>query len=217
MSSFPGSPRLVKGGIVLLDPESGLVLKVIALQYNPSTVTRSLQMPGAGAEGGSRSEALRLKGPPVETIKLEVEVDATDALEEAKATAVQHGVAPQLAVLETLVYPESGQLRTAAELAGAGTLEIAPMESPLVLFIWSKNRVVPVRVTELSVTEEEFDPKLNPIRARVSLGLRVLNVDDLERNHRGARVFMAYLQQKELLAKLSEGGTLSKLGVEEVG
>jgi hypothetical protein len=129
---------------------------------------------------------------------------------------VQHGIAPQLAVLESLVYPVSGQLRTAAELAGGGVLEIAPMESPLALFIWSKNRVVPVRVTELSVTEEEFDPALNPIRAKVSLGLRVLSVDDLERNHRGARLFMAYLQQKESLAKMNEGGTLSGLGIEEI-
>jgi hypothetical protein len=216
MGFLSSTPRLAKGGIVLLDPDSGKVQKVIALQYNPTTVTRSLAVTG-GAEGANRSEALRLKGPPVETIKLEVEIDATDALEEATPTAVQHGITPQLAVLETLVYPGSGQLRTAADLAAGGVLEIAPMESPLALFIWSKNRVTPVRVTELSVTEEEFDPALNPIRARVSLGLRVLSVDDLERNHRGAKLFMAYLQQKESLAKLSEGGALPGLGVEGIG
>jgi hypothetical protein len=65
MSTFPNSPRLLKGGLVLLDPSSGAVLRIISLQYNPDTLTRSLQAKGVGAESGDRSEALRLKGPPV--------------------------------------------------------------------------------------------------------------------------------------------------------
>ncbi|MGB3220894.1 MAG: hypothetical protein WBD79_26130, partial [Anaerolineae bacterium] len=64
MTTFPNSPRLLKGGIVLLDPNTGAVLRIIALQYNPDTLSRTLQVKGAGAEGGDRSEALRLKGPP---------------------------------------------------------------------------------------------------------------------------------------------------------
>ena len=60
-----------------------------------------------------------------------------------------------------------------------GTLEIVPAEAPLTLFVWSKNRMLPVRITEFSITEEAFDPALNPIRAKVSLGLRVLSVNDL--------------------------------------
>jgi len=42
MSTFPGSPRLLKGGIVLLDSTSGAVPRIITLQYNPDTLTRSL-------------------------------------------------------------------------------------------------------------------------------------------------------------------------------
>jgi hypothetical protein len=122
---------------------------------------------------------LRLKGPPVETLTLEAELDATDQLEVSDRTAAEFGIHPQLAALESLVYPTSAQLLANDALAVGGTLEIAPMEAPLTLFIWSKNRIVPVRVTEFSVTEEAFDPALNPIRAKVSLGLRVLSVDDL--------------------------------------
>src|SRR6185369_8891215 len=80
-TTFPRSPRILKGGIVALDPTTGVVLRVIALQYNPDTLTRSFQIKGVGPESGDRLEALRLKGPPVETIKLEAEIDATDQLE----------------------------------------------------------------------------------------------------------------------------------------
>jgi len=79
MSSFPGSPHLLKGGIVLLDPDTGAVQRIIALQYNPNTLTRTLQ-PQAIKESGDRSEALRLTGPPVETIKVDAEIDATDQM-----------------------------------------------------------------------------------------------------------------------------------------
>ena len=115
MSTFPGSPRVVKGAIVLLDPVSNAVRRVISLQYNPDTLTRSLQMQGVTAEG-DRLEALRLKGPPVETIKLEAEIDATDQLEfpDQNPDAARHGVYPQLAALETMLYPPSSQLSDCA-------------------------------------------------------------------------------------------------------
>jgi hypothetical protein len=212
MSAFPNSPRLVKGGIVLVDPDSGTVEKIIVLQYNPDTLSRSLQ-PQAVKEGGDRSEALRLMGPPVETIKLDAEIDATDQLEAADSTATEVGILPQLALLEMIVYPSSSQLQTNYALAQAGTLEIAPMIASLSLFIWSKNRIVPVRLTDFSITEEAFDPNLNPIRAKVSLGMRVLSVDDLGFDVKGGSLFMAYQQQKEKLATQSTGGALSALGI----
>lgn len=213
MSGFPGSPRLLKGGLVLIDPDSGAVKRIIVLQYNPDTVTRTLQPQGVTGESADRSEALRLKGPPIETIKLEAEIDATDQLETADTQATAVGIHPQLAALELIVYPTSDQLQSNNALAQSGTLEIAPMIAPLTLFIWSKNRIVPVRLTDLSITEEAFDTALNPIRAKVSLGMRVLNVDDLGFDQKGGSLFMAYQQQKEQLAAQNTGGTLSVLGI----
>ena len=87
------------------------------------------------------------------------------------------------------------------------------MQAPLPLFIWSKNRILPVRLTEFSITEEAFDTALNPIRAKVSLGMRVLSVDDLGFAQKGGSLFMIYQQQKEVLAAMSQGGTLSNLGI----
>ena len=109
MGFSPRSPQLIRGGLVLVDPDTGRALRVITLQYNPDTLTRTLQVKGVGGEGGE-SEALRLKGPPVETIKLEAEIDATDQLEAADSRdAAQLGLHPQLAALETLVYPSSAR------------------------------------------------------------------------------------------------------------
>jgi hypothetical protein len=208
MGSFPGSPRLIKGGIVLIDPNSaGRVQRIIPLQYNPDSLSRTLQVQGVG-EKADRSEALRLKGAAIETFKVEAEIDATDQLEVSDQTAVQVGLFPQLAVLETLIYPASDDLNANNKLAQSGTLEIIPMEMPLTLFIWSKNRIVPVRLTEFSVTEEAFDAKLNPIRAKVSLGMRVLSVDDLGFDNHGGNLFMVYLRQKEQLAGMPRATTL---------
>src|SRR6476659_8253443 len=223
MSTFPNSPRLLKGGIVLVDPDSAAVRRIIPLQYNPDTLTRSLQIQGVsadGAAGGDRSEILRLKGPPIETIKLEaVEIDATDQLEfpEQNANAVEVGIHPQLAALEAIVYPTSGQLKSNNELAKSGTLEIIPMQSALTLFIWSKNRIIPVRLTDFSITEEAFDPNLNPIRAKVSLGMRVLSVNDVGFDAKGGSLFISYLQTREQLAAKAQAGSFSTLGIGGIG
>jgi hypothetical protein len=217
MSQFPGSPRVLKGGLVLLDPDQFTVLPngIIALQYNPDTLTRALKIKGI-EEGGDRSEALRLSGPPVETIKLEAEIDATDLLEQGDSNTLAYGIAPQLAALETTVYPASATLQDNFRLAQSGVLEIVPMLAPFALFVWSVQRVAPVRITELSITEEAFDPALNPIRAKVSLGLRVLTIDDLNFSDRSGSLYLAYQRQKEALAGRFRGGTFSALGISGV-
>ena len=214
----PLSPRLLKGGLVQLDPGSGRVLRVIGLQYNPDTLSRTLQVQAAG-ESGDRSTALRLKGAAVETIKVEIEIEGAERLADPDSnhTAVKLGIQPELAVLETLVHARADDLQANDALAAAGVLEVLPLEAPLTLFVWSKQRVVPVRVTDLSITEEAFDVALNPIRAKVSLGLRVLSVDDLGFAHRGGTLFMAYLRNKESLARRATSVQLSDLGVEGLG
>jgi hypothetical protein len=214
MTGFSRSPRLAKAGLVLIDPESGAIVRIISLQYNSEKLTRSLQVQSSGEES-DRSQALRLKGPAVETFTLEAILDATDQLEfpDANAAAVEAGLFPQIAAMETLVYPTSAQLRKQDALANAGTLEIAPIETPLALFIWSRHRIVPVRITQLSITEEAFDPNLNPILANVSLSLRALSVDDLGFAHRGGGLFMAYLTAKEQLAQRAPAASLATFGV----
>ena len=218
MTTFPNSPLLVKGGIVLIDPETADVRRIISLQYNPETLTRSLQIQGVNADGGGntdRSEILRLKGPPIETIKLDAEIDATDQLEfpDQNPNTTASGIHPQLAALETIVYPSSRRLQDNHARSKAGTLEIIPMQSALTLFIWSMNRIIPVRLTDFSITEEAFDASLNPIRAKVSLGMRVLSINDVGFDQKAGSLYMVYQHQKERLARLSPAGEFTNLGI----
>lgn len=217
-TSSMGWPRLVKGGLVQVDPGSGRTLGVIALQYNPDTLTRTLQPQAAGGTTGDRSQALRLRGVAVETLKVEAEIDATDALEhpEQGRTAVDVGLHPQVAALELLVQPTSGALQVNEGLASSGVLEVLPLQAPLTILVFGRHRVVPVRVTDLSITEEAFDTRLNPIRVKVSLGLRVLSVDDLGFGHRGGALAMGHLRSREAMARRAGASALSALGLEVI-
>jgi hypothetical protein len=207
MTNFPRSPRLTKGAIVGIDIMNPLA-SVIVFQYNPETLTRTLQPQSAG-EGGDRAEALRLKGAPVETIKLDVQIDATDQLERADAITTTLGVHPQLAALEMLLYPKSALVIANTILLAAGTIEVIPPMAPFTLFVWGIKRVLPVRVTDMSITEEAHDPALNPTRVKVSLGLRVLSYNDLSLTHPGYSLFLAHQVAKEVFATI---GSVSNVG-----
>jgi hypothetical protein len=214
--SLTSSPKLIKGGLVVMAPGGGPVISTIALQYNPDSLTRSYQVQGVGGDGGGeRAQPFRLKGPAVESIKLDAEIDATDQLEfpNANANAVAFGIGPQIALLEALVNPSVDEILAVAAQTANGALEILPPEAPLVLFVWSKSRVVPVRVTDFSVTEEAFDPALNPIRAKVGLGLRVMSTDDLGFTHRGGAIFISYLRARETLATKAGSASLASIGL----
>ncbi|MGH3310056.1 MAG: hypothetical protein ACRDP3_05655, partial [Streptomyces sp.] len=137
------------------------------------------------------------------------EIDATDQFE----IAAPNGIHPQLATLEMLVHPTTAQLRKATRLSKKGAIEISPIEMPLTLFTWGSKRVMPVRLTELSINESAFDISLNPIRASLSIGMKVLTVSDLPAGHRGAELYLAHLAQKERLAGSAPAGRLGSLGL----
>jgi Contractile injection system tube protein len=216
MSVFPDSPRVQKGALVGLDPINPLA-SVIVFQYNPETLTRTLVPQTSGGAGGANApgEALRLTGPPQETIKVDIAIDATDQLEKGQAPTTEVGIYPQLAALEMLLYPKSALVIANEVLLRVGVIEIVPPEAPLTVLVWGANRVVPVRLTDFSITEEMFDPNLNPIHAKASLGLRVLNYRDLGLLSPGGGLFMAHQLIKEGLATLNgaanAGAILSSL------
>lgn len=203
MTTFPGSPKTLRGGLVVMDADGKAVQRTVAFQYNPDSVHRSLTPRGAKIDSGDRLEGLRLVGPPIETIKLEIELDATDRLEhpQQNQATVDDGIAPELAELETIITPDPAAIEAADALARSGTLEVLPLPSPLVLLVLGRNRLLPVRITEFSVVEEAHDTRLNPIRARVSLGLRVLSIDDLAFGSKAAQLFMTAARRRDSLAR----------------
>lgn len=203
MTTFPGSPRVQKGAVVGLDPFNPLA-SVVVFQYNPDLVTRTITAQTTGGNA-DRGEALRLKGPPEEKITLDVEIDATDQLELTKPLATTMGIYPALSALEMLIYPKSALAIANEVLAAVGVIEIIPQEMPLALLIWGDKRVVPIRLTSFTITEEAYDTKLNPIRAKVKLDMRVLNYHDLGLASPGGALFMAHQIAKEAMAVANIG------------
>ena len=210
MTTFPNSPRLMKGAIVGIDIFNP-VSSVIPFQYNPETLTRTLQAQTSG-EGGNSSEALRLQGAPQESITLDIEIDATDQLEKGEINATNMGIYPQLSALEMLIYPRSSLVIANTALLVAGTTEVIPPMAPLTLFIWGPKRVLPVRLTSFNITEDAYDTNLNPIRAKVSLGLSVLNYNNLPLTHPGYHLFLAHQVVKETMANIGSVNNLATAG-----
>jgi hypothetical protein len=209
MTTFSGSHKLIKGALVGFEASNPLA-SVIIFQYNPQTLTRSLRAKSTGGEG-TPSEVTRVSGAPEETIRLEIEIDATDQLEKADTNAVDMGIYPQLSALEMLLYPKSSQVILNTALMATGTIEIIPPEAPFTLFIWGIKRVVPVRLSEFTITEEAHDVNLNPIRARVSLSLQVLSYNDLPITHPGYHTFLAHQIVKETMAVIGSAGDISSI------
>ena len=202
---------LHKGALVVLDSDFVWSLpNIIVFQFNPEQVTRNLapQVAGASAEkpGQARPEALKTSGPPLETISLKVVMDATDQLEfpQLHPNIVLFGIHPALAALELLLYPPSTQLVYNEQLWSTAVTQVSPKADklPIVLFVWGPARVVPVRVTSFSVAEEFFDPRLNPIRASVDIGLQVMTSTVLPPKGFAHDAYIVYQQAKERLARL---------------
>jgi hypothetical protein len=194
-------------GVDLFNP----IASVIVFQYNPETVSRSVKPQGASGEG-STVEAMRLKGAPVETISMELEIDATDQLDAGDAYAERLGIYPQLSSLEMLVYPKSAQVITNTVLMAAGMLEVVPPIGPFTLLVWNYPRVVPVRVDELAITEELHDSRLNPIQAKVKVSLQVLSYNDLSLTNPGYYMFLAHQAIKETFATIGSVRDIRSLG-----
>lgn len=198
MSSFPGSPRLLKGALVGVGL-MGALESTVVFQYNPDTLTRRLEPRSAKPEG-EKGDMTRLAGPPKETITVSIEIDATDQLEEGNALAVATGITPTLSALELMLYPKSSLVIANAVMSAMGTIEVLPAQGPLVLFVWGPTRVVPVQVTGITITEEAHDTLLNPIRAKAELTLNVLGYNDLPTLSLGRALFLVHQVTMEALA-----------------
>jgi len=203
MGSFPGSPRILRGAIVAVTPLSPLS-RIVIFQYNPAELRRTLRPRSAPAEQQvGPADAHRIWGAPTETITMTVEVDAADQLETGDPVAAATGIAPQLASLEMLLYPDSLQVIANTVLLQTGAIEILPPESFLTVLVWGPGRAVPVRLQDLTITEQAFDPGLFPTRATVEVSLQVLSYSDLPVSDPGYTLFLVYQVLKETMASVA--------------
>jgi hypothetical protein len=201
------SPPIFKGAIVGIDPMNPLA-SLVVFQYNPDSLNRTLKARLAGGEGGGVGPT-RLTGPPEESIKLSVTIDAADQLERGDPIARDLGIYPALAALEMLLYPKSALVIANQVLARVGVVEVIPMEGPLTLLVWGVRRILPVRLTDFAITEEAFDTDLSPTRAKVDFGLKVLTYDDLGLLSPGGALFMVHQVAKEVMATMGSSGALA--------
>jgi len=219
-TGYPRAPRMLRAGLVRLDPLAWTLIDVVLFQYNPDSLTRTFQPRAMSGEPGDRLEALRLTGPPHETIKFEAEIDAADQLEHPDLTQndpfASDGLLPTLATLERLITPSAAELQEVDALFDQGTFEVAPAEAPLTVLVWGVQRVVPVLVSSLSLTEEAFDPNLRPIRVRASFECKVLSSSDLPLQHLGGSLYIAHRQTVEQLGQLVASADVRPLGLEHL-
>lgn len=202
---FPDAPKVLKGAIVMIALPNPLPT-VVAFQYNPDALTRGLEARGAkGQEGTNRGEAQRLSGPPRESLSCSVELDGT----EGDAT----GVLPALAALELLLYPPSLQVIAKKIAAAVGMITVIEPMAPVTLFVWGPQRVLPIRLTGMTITEEAFNPNLIPIRAKVDLKMEVLSWYDLPSDSPVHALALArQVVGLEALSKLNDVRSVASLG-----
>jgi hypothetical protein len=226
-SEFPGRPRVAKGSLwVYADQTFGAQPeRMIVFQYNPESLRRAfaLRAPARDASQSStaREDVLSVPGPPVETITMTVELDAADQLEDPRHRdqVKQTGLRGALATLELLLYPTTARFLQVDQQAQRGAVDVHPPETPLVVLHWGASmpsdttgeskgsaRIVPVQLQSLSITEELFDPTLNPIVAKVELTLKVLTYIEFTRESVGRETFIAHQKMMEELAQQWVGG-----------
>jgi hypothetical protein len=190
--SFLAGGNLLKGGFIYFDAP-GSAPKILAFQYNPETLNRGLEpvfLP-VSAPGQPAS-------PPREVIQFKLALDATDKLETGDPVAAELGIFPQLSALELLMQAS------------------ASSPNSLTVFVWSKNRILPVRITGLQIAEQLFDNRLNPIRAEIAVALLVLNSADLSADPHAQELWQAHLALMRQLAQMAGQPTLSQLGLTEI-
>jgi hypothetical protein len=214
MSAFPGSPRLLKGALVVFETIAPIPTNLIAFQYNPDQVSRTFQQQQQAGGSDPRRNAGDTQNvlPPTENLRMTVELDAADQLEQANPIAIATGLHPTLAALELLMHPPSTDIILGKILSAVGSARVTPAKAALVLLVWGPLRVVPVRVESVSITEEAFDQLLNPIRAKVELGLRTLTEKELKAaGHPFDTLALVNLIAKEVLARTQAVASVAEI------
>jgi hypothetical protein len=211
-------PRVCKGALMeFKDGVGGIIERVVVFQYNPEKIARKLSAITGYTNTGTQavnqpSSERQASTTPVETINLTLELDATDQLENPSENpmVVGSGVLPTLSAIEMMMYPERHSIieRNRERVTSERTIST---RQPTVLFIWGNSRIMPVRLTSLSIIEEAFDTNLNPIRAKVELEMKLLNDTEMDKNTLGYNAYLGYIANKRFLSQaFSARATLTK-------
>ncbi len=207
--NFSLRPKTAKGALLAIGFDAALPAinsnrPVFVFQYNPDKLTRTFSFLNNEGTPTNNEKTQLNQGPPTELIHLTLELDAADQLEqpEKNQTTITNGLHPQLAALESIMYPPRG-------ISG-------PTELPVALFFWGPKRTMPVCLVSMQISEENFDANLNPIRANINLCMRVLKLSELKKGSLGYTICGNNLNLKETLALLYRQQSLGSTHFEQV-
>ena len=183
----------------------GALPNIIVFQFNPDRMSRTptLVQTQPTNDGAGRRNARWAPGQPSETLNFSLRIDATDQLASSSPIAVASGILPTLSALELLMVPRGA---LSLNLFGGGTPaphRHPPDQLPVVLFVWGPLRVLPVKISSLSISETQFDTRLNPVRAEVTVNLVVLTPDDMADDSIGRGAYDYSRGVKEVMAALN--------------
>lgn len=204
---------LIEYGTDLIGP----IPNVVIFQFNPESLTRSLQIPQRPT-GATQRETTQAGERTFERISFKAHFNAVNMLDEDKALAKMFGIGPQLSALEKMVLPSSkiagligAALDAVGDALGMGGGDDAPAQPiprekyPRILFIWGLTRVLPVTIDSMTIAELEYDALLNPLRAEVDLQLSVIAIDECSDDvlGKGALEYTTIAKEAQAIANLA--------------
>jgi hypothetical protein len=204
---------LIEYGTDLIGP----IPNVVIFQFNPESLTRSLQIPQRPT-GATQRETTQAGERTFERISFKAHFSAANMLDEDKALAKMFGIGPQLSALEKMVLPSSkiagligAALDAVGDALGLGGGDDAPAQPiprekyPRILFIWGLTRVLPVTIDSMTIAELEYDALLNPLRAEVDLQLSVIAIDECSGDvlGKGALEYTTIAKEAQAIANLA--------------
>lgn len=210
---------LIRGALIEYSSDFlGPLPNVVIFQFNPDSLSRTIQIP-ARPERSHQPERDQTGDSPSENISLTAHFSAADQLEVGNPLAEAFGIGPQLAALEQMVYPSGAiggligkALDAVGDALGLGgsdppTQPIPRVALPKILFIWGVDRILPVTISSMSITEQQYNSVLKPIQAEVSLGLSIptletfrVNGDDIGR---GALEYSTLVKEAQAIVNLA--------------
>jgi len=196
----------------------GPLPNVVIFQFNPDSLSRTIEIPERPSSSTGR-ETSQAGDAPTEKISLEAYFDASDKLGTNDPIARVSGVGPQLAALEKMAQPSAGLISGAIGAAidavgdllsggsdkGEPSQPVPRVKYPRILFIWGYTKVLPVIIDSMSITEQRHDALLNPIEAKVNIGLSVVSPDSCSDDiiAKGASEFTGVVKEALAVANLA--------------
>lgn len=181
-------PNINRGVLILLDPKANSYTdranSYFAFKYNPERLVHTFSQNAPSLPSGNLTP--NMGGQPSEYFGLTFDLDSVDLDSQNQSQiAADLGIHPALAMLELMMQPQTADNKIVL---------------PIVVFKWGSKRLVVANVVNMSVEEKTFDQTLNPIRATISLTLRVLNVSEVGNNAAAKSVCLGHQNTRITLA-----------------